>query len=807
MKKEASKLIKAKRLSSLLIQETSIHNTPNKEKIHFQDNLHKIEEKKQEVNLYEININKAIDKTLFENVNQNSVSIYPEENYISSKSKSKDIINKLMMKTIDDKKFVEKIKYIKHKLYVNYGYPYKKIKYKLKDGETRPLTCDYYEINRILNKSKCRLVSKFHDYSLELNDKEYLIRYSPRKEYYIIMKYLLYFVYAYDRITYCQYCQKHYDLDEIKLRYYDLLSNNNNLEGPSNENIDNNTNKKKIMNKRASIFDFNFNKFKASMESKNASKNNKIFISSNSNKNIKKRFTIDFSGLNQIENNFYSRNSTFLNNFINKKEVNNNINDFYVGLGNINNFDLISCKLTKPINLFIEKIPFKLIPNCTPNLFPSSNKILKILHKFINNFKKLKLNLYQSGNTKKPKRIWYDEMYYHQFIKEISFSSENFYSHDDNLEEIIKTNHFHYHNENRRMKFDDDIKDLENLIISIDESPKKAKANILNKNKNNIISKNDIKSIYDDKSSSQNKKGSKKNTIKINGLIKDKNDKKSNRNQSSFSSFKSNNYISSLTSSKIEDNINESKNKVNKRNDETIKINNNSSKLIKSNLEKDNKYFELSNKYLNERMKIKENKKFQTLKNYHSQVIKDSHYIYYINKSNSKLNSTKSLYKKGFKNNNFNKKYRISSTRPNKMKLKKDFNKNLEYIPYFTESNKKLIFSDSSKSPIIKDGKKRNYYNDSLPHDGKNKFKQIYEFAYGKYQERNETEYKMNLLREITTEYQKSLYLSKNKYKKYKEKEYFPSFDFLLDFMMKKKVNKGINQDIYKYNNINKVND
>jgi len=66
----------------------------------------------------------------------------------------------------------------------------------------------------------------------------------------------------------------------------------------------------------------------------------------------------------------------------------------------------------------------------------------------------------------------------------------------------------------------------------------------------------------------------------------------------------------------------------------------------------------------------------------------------------------------------------------------------------------------------------------------------------------------MNLLREITTEYQKDLYLSKNKYKnRYKEKEYFPSFDFLLDFMMKKKINKGINQDVYKYINLNKKGD
>jgi len=797
MKKESSsKLIKAKRLSSLFIPENSNQKTPNKEKEYLQDNIHITEEKKQGANLNEINLNKSVKKALFLNINQNSVSIYPEENYTPSKNKSKDIISKLMMKTIDDKNFVEKIRYIKHKLYSNYGYPYKKIKYKLKDGETRPLNCDYYEINRIINKSKCRLASKFHDYNLELNDKEYLIRYSPRKEYYIIMKYLLYFVYAYDRITYSKYCQKHYDLNEIKSRYYDLLSNNNNLEFLSDENIENNINKVKIPNKRASIFDFNFNKFKANMELKN--KNNRINISSNSNKNIKKRFTIAFNRINQRENDFYSRNSTFLNNLKKQNEVNNNINDFYVGLGNINNANLISCKGTKPINLFIEKMSFKLIPNCTPNLFPSPNKIHKILNKFLNNFKKLKLNLYQSGNTKKPKRKWYDEMYYNQFIKDISFSSENFYSHDDNLEEIIKTNHFHYHNENRRMKYDDDIKDLENLIISIDESPKKAKANILNKNKKNIISKNDIKSIGDDKSSNQNKNGSKKN----------KNDEKSNKNQSSFSSFKSNNYISSLTSSKIIDDINESKNKVNRRNDESIKINNNSSKLFKSNLEKDIKYCELSNKYLNEKLKIKENKKFQTLKNYHSQDIKDNHYIYHNNKSNSMFNSTKSLYKKGFKNNNFNKKYRIFSSRPNKIKLKKDINKDFKNFPYFTESNIKSIFSDSSKHPILKNGKEINFYNDSLPHDGKYKFKHIYEFAYGKYQERNEIDYKMNLLREITTEYQKDLYLSKNKYKnRYKEKEYFPSFDFLLDFMMKKKINKGINQDVYKYINLNKKGD
>ena len=809
-KQSSSKQIKTKRLSSLFIPEISNQKIPNKQKEHLHDNIQTTEERKQGANLNEININKGTKKMLFLNINQNSVSIYREENYTPSKNKSKDIISKLMMKTIDDKKFVEKIKYIKNKLYLNYGYPYKKIKYKLKDDETRPLTCDYYEINRILNKSKCRLVSKFHDYSLELNDKEYLIRFSPRKEYYIIMKYLLYFVYAYDRITYSKYNQNHYDLNEIKSRYYELLSNYNKLEGLSDENIDNNANKKKILNKRASVFDFNFNKFKDNMELKNAAKNNRIYISSNSNKNIKKRFTIDFSGINRREDNFFSRNLTFLNNVKKQNVVNNHINDFYVGLGNINNVNLISCKCTKPLNLFIEKMSFKLIPNCTPNLFPSPYKIHKILDKFLNNFKKLKLNLYQSENTKKSKRKWNsdDEMYYNQFIKDISISSENFYPHDDNLEEIIRTNHFHYHNENRRMKYDDDIKDLENLIITIDQSPKKAKDNILNKSKKNIISKNDIKSISSDKSSNQNKKGSKENTFNINRSKKNQNDEKNNRNQSSFSSFKSNNYVSSFTSSKIIDNINESKNKVNKINEESIKINNKSSKLFKSNLEKDIKYCELTNKYLKEKLKIKENKRFQTLKNYQSQEIKDSHHKYYNNKSNSMLNSTKSLYKKGFKNNNFNKKFRISSTRPNKIKLKKDINKDFEYFPYFTESNKKLIFSDSSKHPKIKDGKEINFYNNSLPHDGKYKFKQIYEFAYGKHQERNEIEYKMNLLREITTEYQKNYYLSKNKFKnRYKEKEFFPSFDFLLDFMMKKKINKGINQDIYKYINLNKMED
>ena len=87
------------------------------------------------------------------------------------------------------------------------------------------------------------------------------------------------------------------------------------------------------------------------------------------------------------------------------------------------------------------KMSFKLIPNCTPNLFPSPYKIHKILDKFLNNFKKLKLNLYQSENIKKSKRKWNsdDEMYYNQFIKDISISSENLYPHDDNLEEIIRT--------------------------------------------------------------------------------------------------------------------------------------------------------------------------------------------------------------------------------------------------------------------------------------------------------------------------------------------------------------------------------
>jgi hypothetical protein len=61
---------------------------------------------------------------------------------------------------------------------------------------------DYYKINDILNNKKCALFSRLKEFILLSNKKEFLIRFYKPKERYIIMKYLLNFIYKYDKLCY-----------------------------------------------------------------------------------------------------------------------------------------------------------------------------------------------------------------------------------------------------------------------------------------------------------------------------------------------------------------------------------------------------------------------------------------------------------------------------------------------------------------------------------------------------------------------------------------------------------------------------
>ena len=64
------------------------------------------------------------------------------------------------------------------------------------------LLYDYFKITDILENKKCTLVANLNEFNVESYKKELLIRYYKPKERYIIMKYLLNFIYKYDKLCY-----------------------------------------------------------------------------------------------------------------------------------------------------------------------------------------------------------------------------------------------------------------------------------------------------------------------------------------------------------------------------------------------------------------------------------------------------------------------------------------------------------------------------------------------------------------------------------------------------------------------------
>ena len=805
-----------KRVSSLNIKKAKtsikllkvIQSTPKKD-----DHFKKENSLKKAKEIKDMIMPKIIPNNLNDKLLKQHSKFYDKNNFISSPKRPKDIINRLITKTIDQNKFIQIIKYVNSKLYENYGYPYIDIKYILKEDETFPIYYDYYKINKILKDVKCRLVSKFHDYNLELNDNEYLIRYSPRKDYYILMKYLLFFVYGYDRLTYSKKCQKFYDLQEVKFAFKSLFlfnktentsSEENSIEINNNRNINNN--KKKV-----------YSKFRSSLNMKQVSKYDNYNNSSSKNYKIyKKRYSVDIdhniinnNKLNIINSNNKSNSNTNIieikkNLNVEKKKNKKNKNklndedEYFEGLGGIINNNLISCKCKKPVYLFISSIPFKLVPNCLPNLYPVMKHTLNIFNDYYINIGKLKLNIYPNNNKKSIKKYrWYtDEKYYNEFIKTISFSTEE-YKFKDKGKEIKKLNLCH--NPNRRLKIDNDIIDVEKLIDAIEEMPKQVDINIIDKSKTSRDN-SDSKSSNEEIESSLNNKEEKNKSSNSKNQI---NDKDHNKRKSSILSFKSNNFHSSITSN---ENIESNKDKNNRSiNNNTIKENpkTNEEKKIENDLTNKSSEKSIKNKVYNKTVK--------SLKSIPSKDYKDN---YFLNNNQLKKTNNNSIerYNKDnnnkrniniFKNNNSkNNKKLFLSTNKNKNKIrlmKKNYdyysNKETEIIPYITEKNNKI----SSKPLTIKEKMKNsNSLNfDSRPHSGKYNFKHTYEFAFGKYEEKNKIKYKMNLIKEITTEFQKNLFFSKPK-NKFQNKEFFPSIDFLISCRMKnkKRIEERKNEDV-----------
>ena len=699
---------------------------------------------------------------------------------------SKEIINQLIMKKIDKVKFIERIKLVKYKLYENHGRPYINVKYNLKSGEIPPLYYDYYKINKILLKHKCKLVSKYNDLNIFFNENEYLIRYSPRKEFYILMKYLLFFVYGYDRLTFSKKCQQYYDLKEVKSSYETLLSIDSKEEEGNNiitTNIKTSVSRKDSANN----FSYSNNFLNNNFSIKNISESAKINPLIANKKRLMKRHSIDFGFISNkgLLLNTNSKRRSIIDFNFSKPKVKKlkAMKEYFVGLGGENNLNLISCKLKTPNYILIANMPFKSVPNCVPNLYPLRIFYFNIMDNYMLNLGKLKLNLYPNNKEKKQtKKIWWNvnEKDYREFTRKLSFSSEDFYK--ENGKEIYKNNI--YYNHNRRLKNDNDINDIENIIIEIEK---------MEKNIENCSSMSSSNNSDDDLSSNLNENEYIDMKHNFKDSKKQKINDKINKKKPSILSFKSNNFHSSTSSSgNIKGNINE------KNFGETNKINNikNNNKLNKEkeyniNIEKENEQ--------NFRDKILENKKslfIQNFSNKKDNIILKKNLLKKEKNFNIEINDNK--IKKGkinlFKSTNKlnkNKKIVLSIDKnKNKMKLLKhnnryNDNKNIEYMPYLTDKNsKKDIFSPPKIHSFDYKNTICNPHSKKL--SGNYSFKTIYEFNAGKNEETNKFKYKMNLIKAITTDFQKNIFLSKYNLKN-KKAGYFPSLDFLISCRMKRK--------------------
>ena len=95
------------------------------------------------------------------------------------------------------------VKFIKTSFRNKYNNIYYKIKGNfLYNKNNNYLLYDYFKITDILENKRCALVANLNEFNIIYNKKELLIRFYKPKERYIIMKYLLNFIYKYDKLCY-----------------------------------------------------------------------------------------------------------------------------------------------------------------------------------------------------------------------------------------------------------------------------------------------------------------------------------------------------------------------------------------------------------------------------------------------------------------------------------------------------------------------------------------------------------------------------------------------------------------------------
>ena len=174
----------------------SLKNFNNKQN-NFQDAFNN-KKNSSKFGLFNFNLYKKSNYSRDKNNEINSLDNSPQSLF-KSKEEEKQNFNKHYPR----KNYKSLIKFIKTSFHNKYNNIYFKIKGNfLYNKNNNYLLYDYFKITDILENKRCALVANLNEFNIIYNKKELLIRFYKPKERYIIMKYLLNFIYKYDKLCY-----------------------------------------------------------------------------------------------------------------------------------------------------------------------------------------------------------------------------------------------------------------------------------------------------------------------------------------------------------------------------------------------------------------------------------------------------------------------------------------------------------------------------------------------------------------------------------------------------------------------------
>ena len=144
--------------------------------------------------------------------------------------------NKINLYSINNEYFYKIRKKINQYFKNKYKGPYmehliKKGYYKKRKKEDYPIYDNYYQICHLMNKKSIQLSLKYDEFKLFSDNQEYLLKFLDINEQYIIMNYLLYYIYNFDKCSIVENSKKMATNKQIRTMFFQLLKNNYKFDG------------------------------------------------------------------------------------------------------------------------------------------------------------------------------------------------------------------------------------------------------------------------------------------------------------------------------------------------------------------------------------------------------------------------------------------------------------------------------------------------------------------------------------------------------------------------------------------------